>query len=155
MQSPLIPAGGDRFQGHRTIFGGMQIDFKVVPQDTNGGLLILENTNPGKGGPPRHLHHDQDEWFYVLEGQYVIEIGDTTHHLGPGASLLAPRKIPHVWAHTGDGKGRLLVTFQPAGQMEAFFVAASQLKGLPSPEEMQALFRSHGMEVTGSPLSVE
>ena len=117
--------------------------------------MVIENTNDSKGGPPRHLHHEQEEWFYVVEGEYVAEVGDERHRLGPGDSVFAPRGTPHVWARVGEGTGRMLVAFRPAGEMEAFFDAMSQVKGPPSREELQGLFRSHGMEVAGPPLEVE
>ena len=120
-QGISIPAGGDRFQEQRKVFGSRVIDFKVSSLDTNGDLFIIEVTDDSKGGPPRHLHHEQEEWFYVIEGEYVVEIGDERYRLGPGDSVLAPRGVPHVWAHVGEGKGRLLIVFQPAGKMEAFF----------------------------------
>ena len=151
----VVPVGSDRFQSPRTVFGGMRIDFKVTPSETNGNLLVLENTNERKGGPARHIHHAQEEWFYILEGEYLIQIGEENHRLGPGSSILAPRKIPHVWAHIGAGRGRLLVTFQPAGQMEAFFANAAKMKGKPTPEAMQELFHLHGMELLGPPLPIE
>jgi quercetin dioxygenase-like cupin family protein len=154
-QSARIPAGGDRYQKRRRVFGSMSIDCKVSGSETDGELLLIENTSSSKGGPPRHLHHEQEEWFYVVEGEYVVEIGDQRHQLGPGDSIFAPRKISHVWAHVGDGTGRLLVAFRPAGEMEAFFEAMSQVEGVPSREELQGLFRSHGMEVSGPPLEVE
>ena len=153
-RSGLVPTGGDRYQEHRTVFGTMSIDFKVSASDTNGGFFVLENTDNSRGGPPRHIHHEQEEWFYVVESDYIVEIGDERHSLGPGDSVLAPRKVPHVWAHVGEGTGRLIVAFQPAGEMEAFFSELAKVKGRPPREELHGLFRSHGMEVTGPPLAV-
>jgi hypothetical protein len=60
-----IAAGQDRFGAHRGL-GISEIHFKVTGQDSTN-LFVLENVFHRKGGPPRHLHHDQDEWFYVLE----------------------------------------------------------------------------------------
>jgi quercetin dioxygenase-like cupin family protein len=154
-QGARIPAGGDRFRQRRKIFGSMSIDFKVSGSDTDGDLFVIENTNDAKGGPPRHLHHDQEEWFYVVDGEYVAEVGDERYRLGPGDSVFAPRGVPHVWAHVGEGTGRMLVAFRPAGKMEAFFDAMSQVEGSPSREELHGLFRFHGMEVAGPPLEVE
>src|SRR3712207_8886216 len=57
------------------------------------GLSVAEITSLHKGGPTRHLHHEQDEWWYVVEGEYVIEVGEERYELGPGDSLLAPRKV--------------------------------------------------------------
>lgn len=150
-----VPVGGDVFQVERKVFGSMSIDFKVSTADTNGGFFVLENTDAGKGGPPRHLHHEQEEWFYVVESDYVVEIGDERYRLEPGDSVLAPRKVPHVWAHIGEGTGRLIVAFQPAGEMEAFFGELAKVKGAPPREVLLKLFRSHGMEITGPPLVVE
>lgn len=154
-RSIRIPAGGDRFQERREVFGAMSIDYKVSTLDTNGGLFIVENTDGFKGGPPRHFHHGQEEWFYVVNGEYIVEIGDERHRLDPGDSVLAPRKVPHVWAHVGEGTGKLLIAFQPAGEMEAFFGELAKVEGTPPREQLHELFRSHGMEVTGPPLSVE
>jgi quercetin dioxygenase-like cupin family protein len=154
-QGVRVPAGGDRFGRRRKIFGSMSIDYKVPSSDTDGGLFVVENTNDSKGGPPRHLHHEQEEWFYVVEGEYLAEIGEEHYRLGPGDSVFAPREIPHIWAHVGERTGRLIVAFRPAGEMEDFFDAMSQLEGAASGEELQQLFRSHGMEVTGPPLEVE
>jgi len=64
----LVPAGQDRF-GESNGLGISTIDIKVSPRDTAGGVLIIENTNRAKGGPAKHLHLDQDEHFYVLEGE--------------------------------------------------------------------------------------
>ena len=153
-QGISIPAGGDRFQERRKVFGSRGIDFKVSSSDTNGDLLIVEVTDDTKGGPPRHLHHEQEEWFYVIDGEYIVEIGDERYRLGPGDSVLAPRGVPHTWAHVGEGKGRQLIVFRPAGKMEAFFGELAKVAGVPQREVLKRLFGSHGMEMTGPPLPV-
>src|SRR5258708_30215271 len=79
------------------------IAFKVCPADSTG-ILVLENTFHAKGGPPRHLHYDQDEWFYAVEGEFIIDIAQQRTTLHPGYSVFAPRKIPHVCAHIGETK---------------------------------------------------
>jgi quercetin dioxygenase-like cupin family protein len=154
-QGISIPAGGDRFQEQRKVFGSRVIDFKVSSLDTNGDLFIIELTDDRKGGPPRQLHYEQEEWFYVIESEYMIEIGDERYKLGPGDSVLAPRGVPHAWAHVGEGMGKRLIVFQPAGQMEAFFDQLSKVGPMPQREELQRLFGSHGMKMTGPPLPVE
>ncbi|HEY0605722.1 MAG TPA: cupin domain-containing protein [Herpetosiphonaceae bacterium] len=145
-----IAAGEDRF-GEQRGLGISTIDFKVVPHDSTG-LFILENTFHAKGGPARHVHHDQDEWFYTLEGEFIIEVGDDRFSLKPGDSLLAPRKIPHVWAYVGATRGRMLITFLPAGHMEAFFREVTKANAMPPQDP--ALWRAHGMELLGPPLPV-
>jgi quercetin dioxygenase-like cupin family protein len=145
-----VAAGEDRF-GEQRGLGISEVAFKVVPQDSNG-LFILENTFHAKGGPARHLHYEQDEWFYAVEGEFLVEIGSERFRLAPGDSLLAPRGVPHVWAHVGDTRGRILITFLPAGKMEAFFREVTRANAMPPQDP--ALWRAHGMELLGPPLRI-
>lgn len=145
-----VKAGEDRF-GEQRGLGVSFIDFKVVPQDSSG-LLILENVFHAKGGPARHLHYDQDEWFYAVEGDFIIEVGQEKFQLQPGDSVLAPRQVPHVWAHVGQARGRILIAFMPAGKMEAFFREVTKANAMPPQDP--ALWRAHGMELLGPPLAV-
>jgi mannose-6-phosphate isomerase-like protein (cupin superfamily) len=146
-----VPAGEDRFGEHRGL-GISSLEFKVVPHDSSG-LFILENIFHARGGPPRHLHYEQDEWFYALEGEFLIEVGAERIRLNPGDSLLAPRRVPHVWAYTGNTRGRILITFMPAGQMEAFFREVTKANAMPPQDP--GLWRAHGMELLGPPLALE
>jgi quercetin dioxygenase-like cupin family protein len=146
-----VAAGEDRFGENRGL-GVSTLAFKLTPQDANG-VLILENTFRTRGGPARHLHYDQDEWFYVLEGSFIMEVGQERFTLQPGESLLAPRKIPHVWAYSGDGIGRIMVGFFPAGKMEAFFREVNKTNAMPAMDP--ALWRAHGMELVGPPLALD
>ena len=148
----LVKADQDRFNSRKTVLSGFPVDFKVATKDTDGGLFIIENLNETKGGPPRHLHHEQEEWFYAIEGEYLLEIDDERFNLGPGDSILAPRKAPHAWAFKGKGHGRLLIAFQPAGLMESFFKELAKIKGVPEKGVLKKLFHVHGMEITGPPL---
>ena len=151
-----VPAGTDRFLGKkREVFASRVIDVKVSAQDTDRGLCVTEVIDVEKGGPARHLHHEQEEWFYVVEGRYVIEVGEERYELGSGDSVLAPRKVAHVWAHVGDGTGRLIGALQPAGQIEAFFDELATLGSSPEREELSRAFSSHGMELVGPLLSIE
>jgi len=142
--------------GSSELSGSRAIDVKVSALDTNGGLCVAETSLVGKGGTARHLHHEQEEWFYVVEGEYVIEVGEERYEeLGPGDCVLAPREVAHVWAHVGEGTGRLIVALQPAGEIEAFFEELAKLGTSPKREELSRAFSSHGMELVGSPLSIE
>ena len=96
-----VLAGEDRFGEQRSL-GISQIKFKITSQESIG-LFIIENTFREKGGPALHLHHEQDEWFYAVEGEFIFEVGQEKFRLKPGDSLFAPRKIPHVWAFAGGG----------------------------------------------------
>ena len=146
-----VASGADRFGEHRGL-GVSSIAFKITPQDIKG-MLILENTFHQPGGPARHLHYEQDEWFYILEGEFKFEVGDESLTLCAGDALLGPRKVPHVWAFSGGAqRGRILIAFMPAGKMESFFRQATQANAMPPQDP--ALWRSHGMELLGPPISV-
>ncbi len=146
-----VAAGADRFDEQRGL-GISAITFKLCPQDCHD-TLIIENTFHARGGPARHLHYEQDEWFYALEGEFLFEIGQERIRLQPGDSLLAPRRVPHVWAYVGEARGRVLITFMPAGHMEAFFRSVTQANAMP-PQDPE-LWRAHGMELLGPPLALE
>jgi len=149
-QPTYVPTGEDLY-GERRGLGVSVIRFKVT-SPTGDGPLVLENEFHARGGPARHLHHDQDEWFYVVSGEFLMEVGDTRFTLRAGDSLLAPRRVPHVWACVGDGRGRILVAFYPAGRMEAFFRAVTPADAMPRPDP--ALWEAHGMTLLGPPLPV-
>jgi mannose-6-phosphate isomerase-like protein (cupin superfamily) len=125
--------------------------FKVGTEDANGGLFVIEHNNLNKGGPPRHLHYEQEEWFYMMEGEMIMEVGTERLRLKPGDSVCAPRSVPHVWAYVGDKPGRLLIAFAPAGQMEAFFREVTKPNAAPMDAKT---FRAYGMEHVGPPLSL-
>lgn len=151
-----VSSGSDRFGEELLIMGG-KFDCLVSAKDTGGDLCIYNTVRHEKGGPPLHLHHSQDEWFYVIEGQFIVKVGEEMMNLGPGDSAFAPRKIPHAFAMTGGEPARMLVLFQPAGSMEGFFREMSRYgPSIPeNPEEkMRELWRKHGMEITGPPLRI-
>ena len=152
MQEFWVAQGVDRLGEH---LGNSISDFffKVSTEDSHGSLVVVEMTHHAKGGPVRHIHYDQDEWFYVVEGEYVLEVGKERLRLKPGDSVFGPRKVPHVWAFVGDTRGRILFIFTPAGQIEAFFRDIGKANALPPQDP--ALFRAYGMELVGPPLAIE
>ncbi len=110
-----VQEGQDRFNERIPIGAKSSIDRKVSAKDTGGSWSMFEAHWRLNGGPPLHVHHGEDEWFYAIEGEYVVQVGDERFRLRPGDSLLAPRKVPHTYAHLGDGQGRMLFAYQPAG----------------------------------------
>lgn len=150
-----VSAGKDRFQQELHIMGG-QFDRIVSAEDTDGDLLIYNTVRQEKGGPALHLHHEQDEWFYVIKGEFLVKVGDDTFTLKPGDSAFAPRKIPHAFAKVNEGEGQVLVLFQPAGSMEDFFKQMSKHgSSIPQDQErlLKELWETHGMQVVGPPLT--
>jgi quercetin dioxygenase-like cupin family protein len=151
-----VGAGDDRFAEPYCLGPVDHLEFKVSARDTGGHLCVFETRTTNTIGPPAHLHHDQDEWFYVLEGEYEFRVGNDAFHLRPGDSLLAPRKVPHAWACVTNDPGRMVVVCQPAGSMESFFrELAIKIAEEADREEFEQAYRDHGMEIVGPPLAAE
>jgi quercetin dioxygenase-like cupin family protein len=146
----MVPSGQDSAAQHRGL-GVSVISFKLVPE-SESDPLILENIFHAKGGPPKHFHHSQDEWFHCVEGSFRIEIGNRKYTLQPGDSVLAPKGIPHVWAFVGEGTGRILIAFFPAGKMVPFFEEVTKANAMPP--QTPELWRTHGMELVGPPMPI-
>lgn len=150
-------AGEGRFHGHIRLKGVNSniLDVKVSGKDTNGDLAIFEQTGLSpKRGTPLHIHHAQDEIFYVMEGEYRFQVGTAIHELKQGDSIFLPRKVPHAWTQVSD-KAKMTVTVQPAGQLEDFFVTMAAFEQEPTKEQVVQAFADNGMEVVGPPLMMD
>ena len=146
-----------RYHGHIQLKGVNQnvLDVKVSGKDTNGDLAIFEQTSLSQGrGTPLHVHLGQDEVFYVLDGEYVFQVGGDKYRLKTGDSIFLPRHVPHAWTQVSP-RGHMLVTLQPAGKLEEFFVAMAAFKTEPTPQEVAQIFAAHEMKIVGPPLKVE
>jgi quercetin dioxygenase-like cupin family protein len=149
-----VGAQRDRYEEELLIMGG-RFDLKVSGRDTGGDLCIYDTVRESKGGPALHLHHFQDEWFYIIRGEFTVRVGGDTMNLRPGDSAFAPRKVPHAFAKISEGEGQMLVLFQPAGSMEDFFRQMGKFgREIPADQEaaLRELFAQHGMEIAGPPL---
>lgn len=141
----LVAAGQDRL-GETHSLGISTILFKVLPSETNGGVFIIEHEHLTHGGPPLHLHLYQDEWFYVMEGEVLFQVGNEQKRLRAGDSILGPRMVPHTFSAVGDKPGRMVIAFTPAGKMEHYFRDA----GVPNPPVQDAAFLSrYDMKLIG------
>jgi len=149
-----VAADADRNDKGVKFENGGHLEFKVSAADTGGAMSVCVALTPADSRPPRHFHHEQDEWFYVAAGEYDFEVGDEKFHLKAGDSLFAPRMVPHAWGCVSEKPGTLMAVFQPAGKMEAFFQQLAKFRGKvrPSEDEMAKLNSDHGMTVTGPPL---
>jgi mannose-6-phosphate isomerase-like protein (cupin superfamily) len=125
---------------------------KVTSEDSAGLCTVFELNVFPRSGPSLHVHHREDEWYYVLSGEFLFKVGGVEHSLPVGASIWAPRGIPHVWANTGTTEGKLILTCLPGG-LEKFF---DELGKVPmdhmSLESMKGIMSKYGMELLGPPL---
>jgi DNA-binding transcriptional MerR regulator len=126
-----VAAGEDRFDEHLKL-GGYSVDCKVSGKDTRGAMCIFEFTT----GWPCHLHHEQDEWVYVVDGELEIQVGETRSRASAGESVFIPRKVPHLWGPADENRCKVINIFQPAGKIEEFLREVGKLRDLPTREDV-------------------
>ena len=117
----------------------------------SGGVVgVFESTVPVSGGPPVHIHHNEDEVIHVIEGDYEFWLDGDVVPLAAGRSIFLPRGVPHTFRVVGASPGRNLTILTPAGLEEFFIeVAAQQLR---IPDEMAQLLQvadRYGIEFCG------
>ena len=118
------PDGGDSVW-----LGGDRITVKLTSEDTGGVYSVAEEISPPQGGPPPHIHSQEDETFYVLEGEVEFLLGEDTIVAGAGSCAYAPRGTLHTFKKVGTSPSRVLFVLNPGG-FEKFFLEA----GEPAPE---------------------
>jgi len=94
--------------------------FKATAEDTGGAYALTDSVVPPGGGPPPHIHHREDEAFWVLEGKLEVMVGETTFKAGVGSFVHLPKDIPHAYENVSTGPARFLTLMVPGG-VEKFF----------------------------------
>ncbi|KPA21804.1 DNA-binding transcriptional repressor PuuR [Shimia sp. SK013] len=134
--------------------GAITLRILLTGDDTGGAQEIFEDiVHPGIG-PGRHIHHDQDETFFFLEGDFVVEIDGVLHEMSPGDVAFIPRGTVHAFKNVGATKGRLRYVFTPALKMETMFRAfhAAAQTGAITQDVMAQIAQDNGQEFVGPPL---
>ncbi|KAA9010108.1 cupin domain-containing protein [Histidinibacterium aquaticum] len=131
------------------------VRYKTIlgPADTGGAMSIVDSLSPVGSGPPRHVHHNEDEIFVILSGTCRLWMQGEETDLLAGQSAFIPRGKEHTFKAIGDEPCRHLVILTPGG-FEGFFadMAAGQFA---IPDDMPAIAESaerHHMTFTGPPL---
>jgi quercetin dioxygenase-like cupin family protein len=145
----LGPGAGDTLP-HQL---GGSVTFKVRGEDTGGAFFAFETEVAAGEGPPLHVHANEEEILYVLEGDARFRIEDEVRSAPCGAFMFVPRGVPHCFQAVGN-PARLLIAFTPAG-MEAFFARLSEeiAKGSGPAEAFRVSGEAAGMSLVGPPLS--
>jgi len=125
-------------EGVQVDLGGLGVHFKVWGESTSGQLAIVEHPmEPGRLVPP-HVHHDEDELSYVLEGTFGVRVGEETATVGPGTYVFKPRGVPHTFWNAGPAPARLIELVWPAG-FERFFETLGEIaRTAGGPEDFAA-----------------
>lgn len=150
----VVKSGKDRNDKPLSLFEGDTFHTKVSGKDTDGDVYVFESKRVKEGGPSYHLHFEQDEYWYVLKGEFIFKVGDEEFTAKEGDSVFGPRMVPHAFSKIGEGEAKLLMFFQPAGKMEALFqkISEGKLKGFTE-EEQKEVMQEHGIKRIGPPLT--
>lgn len=149
IKEPRLVLAGEDIESQKRTLGFSHISFKISTQETGGNFFLFEHSNLLPGGPPLHFHYEQEEWFYVMEGEVLIQVGERRFRIKAGDSVLAPRRVPHAFTALGATPAKMLVGYTPAGKMEQFF--RDMAIGKPVVWDA-ALCRKYGCELVGPPL---
>ena len=156
----VSPIALSKDEGEALWFLGTRATIKASAETTDGRVGIIEQLAPPGSGSPLHVHANEDEWFYVIEGELTFLVGGERIVAGPGGFVYGPRGIPHIFQVTSEGPSHFLLVAEPGG-FEAMVRAAgvpATAPGLPpadSPppdmEKLGAAAAAQGIEILGPP----
>ena len=159
MRTEHKPYALDTGEGTAHWFFGCLVTTKAGSEATDGRFALTEFINPPRFAAPLHVHHDEHEAFYVLEGKAEVHCGDMSFNVGPGSFVMLPKGIPH-W-HQVDADAPLRSLVLTTGQFEQYVAACgepAQRSELPPPgppdlERAEAAAERFHLEVLGPPPS--
>jgi quercetin dioxygenase-like cupin family protein len=125
-----------RDEGEARWWIGALAVIRATAADTGGQMTIVEVTEPPGGEAPLHVHHREDEAFFILEGSATIQVGDESFEVGPGDYAFGPREIPHRYTVGPDGC-RMLFICTPAGfeKLVSEMSVPAESRTLPPPSD--------------------
>ena len=131
--SPVVTRSGE---GEARWWFGALAEIKVSREQTGGLLSILEITEPPNMDGPLHVHHREDEGFWILEGSATFEVGDRAIEASAGDFVWGPRGVPHRYA-TGPEGCRMLFIMTPGGfeNLVRDMSVPAQARTLPPPSD--------------------
>jgi mannose-6-phosphate isomerase-like protein (cupin superfamily) len=146
----LAPGDGLRLQSGP----GRDLIFKVTGDDTGGAFDYFIVEVAPHGGPPLHVHHNQEETIHVLKGRYKIRIGDEIFHCLEGGFAYLPSRVPHAFLNLTDEPGEIVVVYAPGGGHKFYEeLGPISRSAHPDREVIAALFEKYDMALLGPPLS--
>jgi mannose-6-phosphate isomerase-like protein (cupin superfamily) len=142
----VLPDGASRFSGPQ----GREADVTellATREQTGGALGLLRQTIAPKSGPPLHIHRAEDEFYYIVSGEFNFRLGDRIVSAPAQSIVFVPRGTAHTFENVGTKPGVLLLGVTPGG-LEMMF---AERQGV-DPEANRRLMKMHNMEVVGPPL---
>lgn len=148
-------------EGEAFFLAGMLQTVKISGADTGGRYGVIEVLVPPGLGSPWHVHPEEDEWFFVLEGNLTVYVADSRVDLTPGGFAFGPMGVPHAFIGAGPEPTRVLVGLAPV-QFEGFLREVGQPASArvlpprpagppPDPAGLAAIGKRHGVIILGPP----
>lgn len=159
MTTTIAPIAHGPDQGEARWFLGQLVTIKSSTESTAGRVGVTETLAPRASGSPLHVHHNEDEWFYVIEGELTVWVGGQVIVAPAGSFVYGPQDIPHTFTVTSD-QARFLLVVEPAGFenfVRTLSEPAARLEIPPAPTEppdMEAMLQvaaEYGLEILGPP----
>ena len=146
-------------EGDARWFLGALGTIKSSAETTDGRVAVLEFLWPQGSGSPLHVHRNEDEWFYVIEGELTLWVGGEVVVAPAGSFVYGPRDVPHTFLVT-SAEARFLMVTEPAPFADFVRAMSEPAQALtlppasvqsPSPEQMTAVAAEYGIEILGPP----
>ena len=148
----LAPDEGLRLQSGP----GRDLIFKVTGQQTGGAFDYFIVEVAPKGGPPLHVHRNQEETIHVLKGRYKVQIGDEIFYLEEGGFAYLPSNVPHTFLNLTADPGEVIVVYTPGGGHKFYEELGPLSRGeKPDRRAIAALFEKYDMTLLGPPLAAD
>jgi len=143
----LEPGAGQTIQ-----VPGHPYTYKARSADTGGAYALVEVTLNGQG-PPQHIHHAEEEAFYILAGEINVQVGEQTIHGTAGSFVLIPRGTIHTFWNAGSTPAKMLVIVSPPGIEEglAEVIGGEEIDTATFVEKVTALAHKYHMDIVGPP----
>src|ERR1700683_1749222 len=109
MSKQLQPSLLHKDEGQAIWFLNSLAIVKATTESTGGAFGLIDNVIPAGFASPYHVHHAEDESFYVTEGEVTFICGGKKQKAGPGAYVFGPREIPHGFRVEGPAQARMLL----------------------------------------------
>ncbi len=142
----VLPDGAPRFSGPK----GREADVTelLATRDQTGGSVgLFRQTIAPKSGPPTHIHQTEDEFFYVVKGEFKVKLGDRVMNAPAQSVIFVPRGTAHTFQNVGTEPGVLLVGVTPGGFEKSF----EERQGADA-ETLRALAKKYHSEAVGPPI---
>jgi len=158
--TPILPLAQELDEPEAIWFLGTLALVRASKESTDGHMAVIEMLAPPGFGSPLHVHHSEEEWFYVIEGALTVWVDGEVSEVPAGSFAYGPRDLPHTFLVSSAKPARFLLGTEPSGfedfvrelgePVRALTMAPSSVE-IPSPERMTEVAARYGMEILGPP----